>query len=802
MSGTPAGPGGGEAEFDEVEPSSRSIQARLNDQRQLLARLMKLDALTRGDINAALSQVTELATSLLRVERASVWRFDSQRASIECLDLFEATAAKHSRGVVIAREQAPHYFDALTQERCIAAVNACEDLRTREFGSWYLRPLGIGSMLDAPVFLRGQMIGVVCHEHVGPPRRWEFWEELLAGTVADFVALVSEASERLRAEAQLGLYRSHVDELRRMRATEANRLTIGLRQHGDESAGEIERHVLDASPVPFVLVELSTGAVRFVNQRAAALFDASQEELVGRQARDFYVDPLERDAIVRELELGGRVENVVVRLKTLSSWPFWALLSAQRLAFEGAECAFIGLSDITAQKIAEGAVRRSEQNVRALFAAAPVAMALVRSEDSTVVFGNPRCADLFGMTQQELEGRKAVDYYVDRSERDRIVERVLEEGYVDGETVRMRRQSGQEFWALVSARAIEFDGAPALLAGVTDVSEQKALEARLRELAMHDELTGLYNRRHFVELAEAEVARARRTGMPLSLAMLDIDHFKAVNDVFGHPVGDAALRVLARCMRETLRTSDVPARLGGEEFVVLLMDTGLEGAVAVTERLRERVGRAEVPAGRERVARFTVSGGVAELAPGERLDGLLARADEALYRAKDEGRDRTATSLPPKPRSNPPSDAPVGSELEPPSRPYTSRVLFTPPYGMPAVRPGSERPLGSYSSRPGSIPPPGASARPRSEPPPGAPPARPGSDPPRTSSSARPASDPPRTSPPARPASEPPRTSSSARPASDPPRTSSARPASEPPRTSSARPASEPPKRGSEPPKR
>jgi diguanylate cyclase (GGDEF)-like protein/PAS domain S-box-containing protein len=347
-------------------------------------------------------------------------------------------------------------------------------------------------------------------------------------------------------------------------------------------------------------------------------------------------------------------------------------------------------------------------------------MALVRSEDSSVVFGNSRCADLFGIPQDELQGKQAVEYYVVPSERERIVERVLKEGYVDGETVRMRRQSGQEFWALVSLRAIEFDGTPALLAGITDVTEQKALEDRLRELAMHDELTGLYNRRHFVELAEAEVARARRTGMPLSLAMLDIDHFKAVNDAFGHPVGDSALKVLARCMRETLRTSDVPARLGGEEFVVLLMDTGLEGAAAVTERLRERVGRAEVPAGRERVARFTVSGGVAELAPGERLDGLLARADEALYRAKEDGRDRTVTSLPPKARSKPPSDAPA-ADLEPPSRPYTSRVLYTPPYGMPAVRPGSEPPLGAYSAGPSSRPPP----------PPPAPATKPPSDPPR-----------------------------------------------------------------------
>ena len=667
MNTPPASSDAGEAEADDAEPSSRSIQARLTDQRQLLVRLMKLDALTRGDLDAALLQLTELATELLRVERASVWRFDGARASIECLDSFEATPRRHSKGTVIERGRAPRYFEALSQERCIAASNARSDPRTSEFSTWYLEPLGIGGMLDAPVFVRGEMVGVVCHEHVGPARPWEFWEELVAGTVADFVALLSEASERLRAEQELGLYRSDAEELRRMRANEAQRLTLDLKRHGHESA--VERHVLDASPVPFIVVELEQGFVRFANPRAAALFDATPEELVGRRVRELHIDPLEHDAVARELQLGGRVDNVVVRLKTLSSWPFWALLSAQRLEFEGSDCAFVGMSDITAQKIAEGAVRRSEQNVRALFAAAPVAMALVRSEDSTVLFGNGRCADLFEIPQAELVGKKAVAYYVHPADRDRIVERVRGEGYVDGETVRMRRHSGEEFWALISARSIEFDGVSSLLAGVTDVTEQKQLEQRLRELAMQDELTGLYNRRHFEELAEAEMARVRRTGAPLSLAMIDIDHFKAVNDAFGHPVGDLALKELARAMRETLRSSDVPARLGGEEFVVLLTGTALDGAMAVTERLRERVGRSEVPADKSRVARFTVSAGVAELAPGERIDSLLKRADEALYRAKEDGRNRTVSSLPPRPSSRPPSSA-----------------------ALPAVRPGSEPP--------------------------------------------------------------------------------------------------------------
>jgi diguanylate cyclase (GGDEF)-like protein/PAS domain S-box-containing protein len=634
-------------------PSSREIQQRLNDQRQLLARLMRLDALTRGDIHAALAQVSELSAELLGVERASVWTFDKHRLSIECVNLYETKTRRHSRGTVISEDQAPRYFRALSNERCIAADDAKHDPRTSEFADWYLTPLDIGALLDAPVFVRGQMVGVVCHEHVGGPRRWEFWEELLAGTVADFVALVTEASERLRAEHQLGLYRTHLDELRRLRAGEVQRIRSGLALHADSvpelphGADDPAAEALDASPVPLVVIDMATGIIRYGNQRALILFEADRLPLVGKNSREFYVDPVEREAVSRELELLGRVENVVVRLKTLSSWPFWALLSAQRLQFHGEDCAFVGLSDITAQKIAEGAVRRSEQNVRALFAASPVAMVLVRMEDSIVLFGNKRCADLFGVTPEELQGKKSPDYYVDPKARERVLGRVMAEGQVDGEVVQMRRSSGEEFWALLSARAIEFEGAPALLAGISDITTQKRLEERLRELAMHDELTGLYNRRHVLDLAESEIARVRRTGTPLSLAMVDIDHFKRVNDFFGHAVGDLALKELAAAMRETLRSSDVPARFGGEEFVLLLTDTGLEGALAVTERLRERVGRAEVRVDDQRVAHFTISAGVAEVAPGETLESLLARADEALYRAKAEGRNRTLSSLPP-----------------------------------------------------------------------------------------------------------------------------------------------------------
>lgn len=166
----------------------------------------------------------------------------------------------------------------------------------------------------------------------------------------------------------------------------------------------------------------------------------------------------------------------------------------------------------------------------------------------------------------------------------------------------------------------------------------------VRHLARTDPLTGLYNRRHFFELAERELERARRSGSALAVLLLDVDHFKQVNDGYGHHGGDQALRAVADLLRASLRTTDVSARFGGEELVVLLPDARSERAVAVAERLRHALATLEVPSERG-IIQLTASFGVATLegaALGESLDTLLARADEACYDAKRAGRDRVS----------------------------------------------------------------------------------------------------------------------------------------------------------------
>ena len=164
-------------------------------------------------------------------------------------------------------------------------------------------------------------------------------------------------------------------------------------------------------------------------------------------------------------------------------------------------------------------------------------------------------------------------------------------------------------------------------------------EAKLRHLAMFDPLTELFNRRAFMELASREIARTRRTGEPYALLMMDLDHFKRVNDEFGHASGDRTLKAIAAIAARGVRGHDIVGRYGGEEFCALLPAAGAEEARAIAERVRAAVA-AHVPRGLARS--ITVSIGVAVCRSGQTcpLVPALARADEALYRAKHEGRDR------------------------------------------------------------------------------------------------------------------------------------------------------------------
>lgn len=172
--------------------------------------------------------------------------------------------------------------------------------------------------------------------------------------------------------------------------------------------------------------------------------------------------------------------------------------------------------------------------------------------------------------------------------------------------------------------------------------ELAASVARVEELASRDDLTLAYNRRSFMVLLEDERNRALRTGASFSVALLDLDHFKSVNDRFGHAMGDAVLRGFAQAVRDTMRVTDRLGRYGGEEFILLLTATPAPAAGAAAERIRTAVADRDWSAAAGLVV--TVSTGVAAYRPGETIEELIGRADAALYEAKRRGRNRVIVS--------------------------------------------------------------------------------------------------------------------------------------------------------------
>lgn len=199
-------------------------------------------------------------------------------------------------------------------------------------------------------------------------------------------------------------------------------------------------------------------------------------------------------------------------------------------------------------------------------------------------------------------------------------------------------------WTLTRGKVTQRDSQnrPLRVCGVImDISDRKRLEAELWRLATTDVLTGAFNRRHLLEAMETETHRTRRHARPLSFIMFDLDHFKRINDMFGHGRGDAVLVEVAKLVQERIRQSDLFARWGGEEFIVLTPETSLSQALTLAETLRSGLHQLVV----EEINGITASFGVTEYRPNETLDDCLKRVDDLVYQAKNNGRDHICHDL-------------------------------------------------------------------------------------------------------------------------------------------------------------
>lgn len=198
------------------------------------------------------------------------------------------------------------------------------------------------------------------------------------------------------------------------------------------------------------------------------------------------------------------------------------------------------------------------------------------------------------------------------------------------------------FEGRIQALPFPVDGEDAELWVASNITARHDLERRLTEQSEMDALTGLWNRRHFEKTAHEEMKRSARYGHPISMLMIDVDQFKAVNDRHGHQAGDDVLVALGGILRDCTRSSDPVTRWGGEEFVILMPNTGLDAAGAAAEKIRHAVESCDFPGN----LWITLCVGAAEWRRGESLDRFIFRADAALYAAKHSGRNRIALAEP------------------------------------------------------------------------------------------------------------------------------------------------------------
>lgn len=200
--------------------------------------------------------------------------------------------------------------------------------------------------------------------------------------------------------------------------------------------------------------------------------------------------------------------------------------------------------------------------------------------------------------------------------------------------------NGERRWCLLVHNPLPGKG---FVRTFTDITKRKALEGSLVKLSREDPLTGLHNRRTILDLLDEEIQRGQRYKHPVSLLMMDLDHFKKINDQWGHPAGDEVLKSFAAQCLAVMRENDKMGRFGGEEFVMVLPETGQQDALLVAERIRKITSEMAVQSkrGAEQI-HVTVSIGVTTTSEGDDAEAVIARADEAMYQAKAAGRNRVA----------------------------------------------------------------------------------------------------------------------------------------------------------------
>jgi diguanylate cyclase (GGDEF)-like protein/PAS domain S-box-containing protein len=508
---------------------------------------------------------------------------------------------------------------------------------------------------------------------------WHTFGELCLNT--DEIILASQRAQRFEEFGNikgeflfLDVYKApFLDELGNMigtvgigrNVTHEKKMEEERRQTQDAlAASETELRALFTSMQDTVLVIDRDGVYQKIAPTNPGKFYIPPEEVVGKQLKDFFPVELAEKLLgliqrVLETQETAQVEYEII-INEQSPW-FEAFVSPM-----GADRTLWVARDISERKKIEAALIRSEQAYRTLFENMPIGLyrTLV---DGSLLEVNPALINMFGYPDRStLLERKAQDLYASPASNERFKAEISKKGTLSAFTSEFHRYDQQTFWAEDYVHTIcDKAGNPLYYEGsLVNISERKQAEDKLRNanksleaahcelqqmfaheqvLARTDGLTSLYNRRYFFELASREFSATIRYQRPLTIILFDVDDFKQANDTFGHALGDTVLIQVAQTTATQVRDVDILARYGGDEFIILLPQTGTQQAFLIAERIRESVATMRL-ATDDSPFIVTLSIGVAETVhtPHDAsIEDAIRRADKALYMAKQKGRNNT-----------------------------------------------------------------------------------------------------------------------------------------------------------------
>ena len=395
------------------------------------------------------------------------------------------------------------------------------------------------------------------------------------------------------------------------------------------------------------------GRYTYANQAVLDLFGCTLAELQGQDDRAFFdlefSDTIQRnDRLVLEQQLAIAQEEINYLKSTGEKRCYWTV----KKPIHDKDGNLIGLcgisTDITEHKLIE--TRLAEQHKLLEIVLANVdAHIYMKDSLHRFLYVNQKVADLLGLPAEQIINRRDDEVIPAASACQlwRLDNRVFETGELQaGEEMLTDPEGNQHYYWSVKVPFLLADGTPTLIGISSDITELHQLKEQLHQQSVRDGLTGLYNRRFFFELCEKNLSLDMRHHLTSVLMVLDVDQFKCINDRFGHPLGDSALVHLGRVMQSVLRSEDVLARIGGDEFAILLPNTTLLAAASLAERLRLQVMQSPLPLPDGDKLVITISAGLVENGEGELMESLYARADQLLYQAKQSGRNCVACKAP------------------------------------------------------------------------------------------------------------------------------------------------------------